>query len=108
AYPDYIEEFSIEIADYNLISSTSHMPLLETIPKFKVHPERNPHRLYGGFIEELNMDDIPVPVPVSIPVYKKFKENNPDISLCVYEWHNQNKCLEFHYITERRSDKYKQ
>ncbi|CAG8828489.1 9799_t:CDS:2, partial [Gigaspora margarita] len=90
AYPDYIEEFSIEIADYNPISPTSHMPLPETIPKYnngalhlvKVHPERNLHRLYG--------------------------ENNPDISLCVYEWHNQNKCLEFRYITERRSDEYKQ
>ncbi|PKK68304.1 hypothetical protein RhiirC2_834036 [Rhizophagus irregularis] len=48
------------------------------------------------------MDDIPVPVPVSTPVYKKFEENNPDISLCVYEWHNKNECLEFRYVSERR------
>ncbi|CAG8814606.1 18104_t:CDS:2, partial [Gigaspora margarita] len=90
AYLEYIEEFSIEIADYNPISPTSHMPLPETIPKrnngalhlVKVYPERNPHRLY--------------------------EENNPDISLCIYEWHNQNKYLEFCYITERRSDEYKQ
>ncbi|CAG8856420.1 31364_t:CDS:1, partial [Gigaspora margarita] len=33
AYPDYNEEFSIEIANYNPISLTSHMPLPETIPK---------------------------------------------------------------------------
>ena len=74
----------------------------------KVHPERNPHWLYGDFVEELNMDDIPVPVPISTPVYKKFEENNPEISLCVYEWHNQNKCLDFRYISERRGDEYKQ
>ena len=134
AYPEYIEEFSIEIADFNPIGPTGHIPLPETIPKrnngiiniqndddwcfgwcvlgtlhpVKVHPERNPHRLYGAFVEELNMDDIPIPVPVSTPVYQKFEENNPEISLCVYEWHNQNKSLEFRYITERRGDEYKQ
>ncbi|CAG8854892.1 24306_t:CDS:1, partial [Gigaspora margarita] len=121
AYPEYIEEFSIEIADYNSIGPTGCMPLPETIPKrnngiiniqndddwcfgwcvlgvlhlVKVHPERNPHRLYAKYVEELNMEDIPIPVPVSTPVYKKFEKNNPDISLCIYEWHNQNKCLEF-------------
>jgi len=36
-------------------------------------------------MEELNMEDIPIPVLVSTPVYKKFKENNSKISLCVYE-----------------------
>lgn len=134
AYPDYIEEFSIEIADFNLIGPTAHIPLPETMPKHnngiiniqnnddwcfgwnvlgtlhpvKVHPERNLHRLYGGFVEELNMDDISIPVPVSTPVYKKFEENNPEISLCVYEWHNQNKCLNFRYVSERRGDEYKQ
>jgi len=74
----------------------------------KVHPERNSHQLYGDFVEKLNMDNIPVPVSVLIPVYKKFEENNSEISLCVYEWHNQNKCLDFRYISERRGDEYKQ
>ncbi|UZO21357.1 uncharacterized protein OCT59_013753 [Rhizophagus irregularis] len=134
AYPEYIEEFSIEISDFNLIGFTAHIPLPETIPKcnnriiniqnnddwyfgwcvlgalhpVKVHPERNLHRLYGDFMEELNMEDILIPVPVSTPVYKKFEENNPEISLCVYKWHNQNKCLNFRYVTERRKDEYKQ
>ncbi|CAG8834548.1 38206_t:CDS:2, partial [Gigaspora margarita] len=116
AYPDYIEEFSIEIADYNPIGPTGRMSLPETIPKrnngvlhsVKVHPERNPHRLYAKYVEELNMEDIPIPVPVSIPVYKKFEENNPDISLCIYEWHNQNKCLEFHYLSEKRGAEFKE
>ncbi|PKY57581.1 hypothetical protein RhiirA4_478739 [Rhizophagus irregularis] len=54
------------------------------------------------------MEDIPIPVLVSTPVYKKFEENNPEISLCVYEWHNQNECLEFRYVSERRGDEYKQ
>jgi len=134
AYLDYIEEISIEISDFNPIGPTAHMPLPETLPKrnngiiniqnnddwcfgwcvlgalhpVKVHPERNPHRLYGDFMEELNMDDIPIPVPVSTPVYKKFEEYNPEISICVYEWHNQNKCLDFRYVSERRGDEYKQ
>ena len=73
AYPDYIEEFSIEIADFNPIGLTAHIPLPETMPKHnngiiniqnnddwcfgwcvlgalhpvKVHPERNPYQLYG-------------------------------------------------------------
>ena len=47
-------------------------------------------------------------VPVSTPIYKKFEKNNPEISLCVYEWHNQNKCLEFCYVSERREEEYKQ
>ena len=53
------------------------------------------------------MDDIPIPVLVSTPVYKKFEENNPEISLCVYEWHNQNECLKFRYVSERRGKEYK-
>ncbi|GES96027.1 hypothetical protein GLOIN_2v1882929 [Rhizophagus clarus] len=107
AYPEYIEEFSIEISDFNPIGPTAHIALSETLPKHnngiiniqndddwcfgwsvlgalhpvKVHPERNPHRLYGGFVEELNMDDIPVPVPVSTPVYEKFEENNLEIKI---------------------------
>uniref|UniRef100_U9UPQ6 Uncharacterized protein n=1 Tax=Rhizophagus irregularis (strain DAOM 181602 / DAOM 197198 / MUCL 43194) TaxID=747089 RepID=U9UPQ6_RHIID len=114
AYPEYIEEFSIEISDFNPIGPTAYIPLPETLPKrnngiiniqnnddwcfrwsilgalhpVKVHSERNPHRLYGAFVGELNMEDIPIPVPISIPVYKKFEENNPEISLCVYKWHN--------------------
>ncbi|PKB94293.1 hypothetical protein RhiirA5_439130 [Rhizophagus irregularis] len=68
----------------------------------KVHLKRNPHQLYGDFMKELNIDDIPIPVPDSTPVYKKFEKNNLKISLCVYEWHNQNKCLDFHYISKRR------
>ncbi|CAG8644327.1 11001_t:CDS:2, partial [Racocetra fulgida] len=106
AYSEYIEEFSIEIADFNLIGPIAYIPLPETLPKrnnriiniqndddwcfrwsvlealhpVKIHPERNLHQLYGGFIEELNMEDIPIPVPVSTPVYKKFEENNPEIS----------------------------
>ena len=134
AYPSYLEEFSIEIADYNPIGPACHIPLPETMPKrnngvinmqnnddwcfgwcvlgslhpVKVHPERNPHRIYAKYIEELNMEDIPIPVPVSTPVYQKFEENNPEISLCVYEWSNQNKCLEFRYLSERRSAEFKQ
>ncbi|GBB91050.1 hypothetical protein RclHR1_18160002 [Rhizophagus clarus] len=134
AYPEYIEEFNIEISDFNLIGPTAHIPLPETILKcnnriiniqnndnwcfgwcvlgalhpVKVHLKRNPHWLYGDFVKELNMNDIPIPVPVSTPVYKKFEENNPEISLCVYEWHNQNECLEFCYVSERRRKEYKQ
>jgi len=59
-------------------------------------------------MKELNMDDIPILVLISTPVYKKFKENNQEISLCVYEWHNQNKCLDFCYVSERRGEEYKQ
>ena len=33
AYPEYIEEFSIEISDFNLIGPTAHIPLPETLPK---------------------------------------------------------------------------
>ncbi|GBB86332.1 hypothetical protein RclHR1_12750011 [Rhizophagus clarus] len=121
AYPEYIEEFSIEIFDFNPIGPTAYILLPETLPKHnnriiniqnnddwcfgwcvlgalhpvKVHPERNLHQLYGDFVKELNIDDIPVPVSISTPVYKKFEENNPEISLYVYEWHNQNKCLDF-------------
>ncbi len=32
-YLEYIKEFSIEIADFNLISLTIHTPLLEIMPK---------------------------------------------------------------------------
>ncbi|CAG8755629.1 7028_t:CDS:2, partial [Rhizophagus irregularis] len=82
--------------------------ILGALHHVKVHTERNPHRLYRGFMEEVNMEDIPIPIPVSIPVYKKFEENNSEISLYVYEWHNQNECLEFRYVSERRGDEYKQ
>ncbi|CAG8537259.1 4167_t:CDS:2, partial [Scutellospora calospora] len=34
AYSEYIEEFSIEIADFNPISSTIYIPLPETLPKY--------------------------------------------------------------------------
>ena len=114
AYPEYIEEFSIEISDFNPIGPTAHILLPETLPKrnngiiniqnnddwcfewcvlgalhpVKVHLKRNLHRLYEDFVKKLNMNDIPIPVPVSTPVYKKFEENNPEISLCVYKWHN--------------------
>ncbi|CAG8544873.1 6644_t:CDS:1, partial [Cetraspora pellucida] len=59
--------------------------VLEALHPVKVHSERNLHRLYGAFIEELNMNDILIPVLVSTSVYKKFEENNPEISLYVYE-----------------------
>ncbi|GBB83667.1 hypothetical protein RclHR1_10370004 [Rhizophagus clarus] len=134
AYSEYIEEFSIEIADFNPIGPTAHIFLPKILPKcnnriiniqnhddwcfrwsvlgalhsVKVHTERNPHRLYGDFMEEFNMDNILIPVQVLTLVYKKFEENNPEISLCVYKWHNQNKCLEFCYVSERRRNEYKQ
>ncbi|CAJ0828937.1 208_t:CDS:2 [Entrophospora sp. SA101] len=134
AYPEYIEEFSIEISDFCPIGPTCHIPLPETIPKrnngvinmqnndewcfgwcvlgalhpVKDHPERNPHRIYANYINELNMEGIPVPVPVSTPLYQKFEENNPEISLCVYKWSNENKHLEFQYISERRKKNYKE
>ncbi|CAG8820290.1 1615_t:CDS:2, partial [Gigaspora rosea] len=82
--------------------------VLGVLHPVKIHPKRNPHQLYGGFMEELNMDDIPIPVPVSTPVYKKFEANNPEIRLCIYEWHNQNECLDFCYVLERRCEEYKQ
>ncbi|CAG8609455.1 10060_t:CDS:2 [Cetraspora pellucida] len=83
AYPEHIEEFSIKIADYIPIGSTGHMPLPETIPKCNnVHPERNLHRIYAKYINELNMEDIPISVLVSTPVYQKFEKNNLEISLC--------------------------
>src|SRR3954451_21369840 len=106
-YPDYIEEFSIEISDFNPIGPTAYISLPETLLKrnnriiniqnnddwsfkwcvlgalhsIKVHSKRNPHWLYGDFVKELNMDDIPISVPVSTPVYKKFEEYNPEISI---------------------------
>jgi len=33
AYPEYIEEFSIKIANFNLIDPIAHIPLPETLPK---------------------------------------------------------------------------
>ena len=33
AYPDYIEEFSIEISDLNPIGLTAYIPLPKTLPK---------------------------------------------------------------------------
>ena len=33
AYPEYIEEFSIEISDFNPIGPTAHIPLPETLSK---------------------------------------------------------------------------
>ncbi|CAG8827855.1 21153_t:CDS:1, partial [Gigaspora margarita] len=107
----YIEEFSIKIADYNPIGPTAYIPLPKTIPKHnngiiniqnndnwcfgrcilgvlylvKVYSERNPHRLYRAFIEELNIDNTPILVLDSTLVYQKFKKNNPEISLYVYE-----------------------
>ena len=46
AYLDYIKEISIEIADFNPIGPTAHMPLPETMPK------RN-----NGIINIQNNDD---------------------------------------------------
>nr|CAG8540107.1 9190_t:CDS:2 [Entrophospora candida] len=80
-YLEYVEEFSIEIADFCPISPTCKMPLPETMPKrnngviniqnndewcfgwsilgalhpVKVHPERNPHLLYGSEFKEINL-----------------------------------------------------
>ncbi|CAB4484719.1 uncharacterized protein OCT59_012028 [Rhizophagus irregularis] len=87
AYPEYIEEFSIEIADFNPIGPTVYIPLPEILPK-RNNGIINIQNEDDCFVKELNMEDIPVPVPISIPVYRKFEKNNPDISLCVYEWHN--------------------
>ncbi|CAG8453647.1 16198_t:CDS:2 [Acaulospora colombiana] len=61
------------------------MPLPETIPKryngiIKI---QNDADWCLDALEELNMEDIPVPVPVSTPVYQKFEENNLNISLFV-------------------------
>ena len=58
-------------------------------------------------MKELNIEGILVPVPISIPVYSKFEKNNSNISLCVYEWQNQNECLEFRYVSERRGEEYR-
>ena len=123
---DSILEISLEISEYTPIGGGHHLPLPETMPKrnngviniknndnwcfgwcvlgalhpIKVHPERNPHRLYGKYVDKLNMEDIPIPVPISTMVYKKFEENNPEISLCVYQWNNENKYLEYQYLSE--------
>jgi len=126
-----ILEMSIEISDYSPIGGGHHIPLPETMPKRNngviniqneddwcfgwcvlgsLYPvQRNPQRIsyYQKYINELNMEDISIPVPVSTPVYKKFEENNPEISLCIYQWNNANKCLEFQYLSERRYGNYK-
>ncbi|POG62392.1 hypothetical protein GLOIN_2v1882929 [Rhizophagus irregularis DAOM 181602=DAOM 197198] len=108
------QEYIIEKLSQNVINIQNNddwyfgWSILGALHHVKVHTERNPHRLYRGFMEEVNMEDIPIPIPVSIPVYKKFEENNSEISLYVYEWHNQNECLEFRYVSERRGDEYKQ
>src|SRR5271154_4551904 len=81
---------------------------LGSLHPVKTNPGRNPHRIYTKYINELNMEGIPIPVPVSTPIYQKFEENNPDISLCIYEWSNQNKCLNFQYLSERRDTDFKQ
>ena len=131
---DSILEISLEISEYTPIGGGHHLPLPETMPKrnngviniknndnwcfgwcvlgalhpIKVHPERNPHRLYGKYVDKLNMEDIPIPVPISTMVYKKFEENNPEISLCVYQWNNENKYLEYQYLSEKRYGNYKE
>lgn len=131
---DKVEELSIEIAEYSPIGGGHHIPLPDSMPKrnngviniknndnfcfgwcvlgvlhpIKIHPERNPHRLYEKYLNEINMKDIPIPVPVSTMVYKKFEENNPEISLCIYEWDNVNKCLDFRYLSERMYGDYKE
>ena len=46
AYPEYIEEFSIEISDFNLIGLTTHIPLPKTISKYN-----------NGIINIQNNDD---------------------------------------------------
>ncbi|CAG8557514.1 10022_t:CDS:2, partial [Cetraspora pellucida] len=122
------EEFSIEIADFNPIGPTAYIPLPETLPKHnngiiniqndddwcfrwsvlgalhpvKVHLERNLHHLYGAFMEELNMDDIPILVPASTLVYKKFEENNPEIKRRVDEYKQVNLLV----ITEEERSHY--
>ncbi|CAG8590608.1 3780_t:CDS:2, partial [Cetraspora pellucida] len=134
AYPEYIEELSIKIADYNPIGPACLILLPDSIPKcnndiinmqnndnwcfgwcvlgslhlVKTNSGRNPHRIYAKYINEFNMEGILIPVPVSTPVYEKFEENNLEISLCVYEWCNQNKCLKFQYLSERRGANFKQ
>src|SRR3954454_1208475 len=73
AYPEYVEDFSIEISDFDPISPTCHIPLHDTMPKrnngiinmqnndewcfgwcvlgalhpVKDHPERNPHQIHS-------------------------------------------------------------
>ncbi|CAG8846502.1 9802_t:CDS:2, partial [Gigaspora margarita] len=118
-YPEYIEEFSIEIADFNPIGSTTYILLPKTLPKHNnriINIQNDDNCSFRkksaiaiwGFVEKLNMDNIPIPVLVSTLVYKKFEANNPEISLCIYEQHNQNECLDFCYVSERREEKYKQ
>ncbi|CAJ0833992.1 18476_t:CDS:2 [Entrophospora sp. SA101] len=109
AYPEYVEEFSIEISDFDPISPTCHIPLPDTMPKCN-NGVINIKTMMNGALDERNpnMEGIPIPVPVSTPVYQKFEENNPKISLCVYKWSNENKCLEFNYISERRSSEFKE
>nr|CAG8623300.1 4787_t:CDS:2 [Entrophospora candida] len=90
------------------IQNNDEWCILGALHLVKVHPERNPHQIYANYVDELNMEGIPIPVPVSTPVYQKFEENNPKISLCVYKWSNENKHLEFNYISERRSLEFKE
>ncbi len=134
AYSKYIEKFSIKIADFNPIDLTAYILLFEILPKcnnriiniqndndqyfrwyilgalylIKVYLEKNSHQLYRDFVKEFNMNNILISVLISIPVYKKFKKNNSKISLCIYEQYNQNECLKFYYVSEKRRDKYKQ
>ncbi|CAG8583114.1 15393_t:CDS:2 [Cetraspora pellucida] len=82
-YPEYIKEFSIEIADFNPIRPTAYIPfVLGALHPIKVYLERNLHHLYEGFVKEINIDNIPI-------------------------LHNQNECLDFCYISERREEEYK-
>src|SRR6185295_12422011 len=129
---DSMLEISIEISEYTPIGGGHHIPLPETMPKRNngviniqnnddwcfgwsvlgsLHPvQKNPQRIskYQQYVNEINMEDIPIPVPISTPVYKKFEENNPEISLCVYQWNNDNKYLEYQYLSERIYGNYKE
>ncbi|CAH1765793.1 21387_t:CDS:2 [Entrophospora sp. SA101] len=59
AYPEYIEENNGEWCFGWCVLGALH--------PVKVHPERNLHRVYANYIDELDMEGIPVPVPVSTP-----------------------------------------
>ncbi|CAG8853222.1 13856_t:CDS:2, partial [Gigaspora margarita] len=111
AYLDYIEKISIEIADFNPIGPTAHISLSETLPKCNnriINIQNNNDGVLDSFVEELNIDDIPISVPVLTPVYKKFEANNPEIRLCIYKWYNQNKCFDFSLCFRKKGKEYKQ
>ena len=56
AYPSYIEELSIEIADFTPIGPACHIPLPDTIPKRNngiINMQNNDNWCFGWCVQDL-------------------------------------------------------